>query len=206
MHGLLVTLSMCVVVWTCGIVIGVLLGVIANRQKDAGNLLKVLTFLLTSIPFLVFLYWLHFPFQAMLGIVINPFITASFALSLVNIIFVAQIIKRELSEFPQQYVIAGKVCGLTEREIIAKIQLPIMLRQIMPQILTLQVTMLQMTVFASLISVEELFRVAQQINSLIYKPIEIYTTLSLFFIIICLPLNLLAYFLKIKYSRNLSEI
>jgi ABC-type amino acid transport system permease subunit len=53
--------------------------------------------------------------------------------------------------------------------------------------------------------VQELFRVTQQINSLIYKPIEIYTALAVFFIAICLPLNLLAYWLKKKYTRNLSE-
>jgi ABC-type amino acid transport system permease subunit len=62
-----------------------------------------------------------------------------------------------------------------------------------------------MTLFASLISVQELFRVAQQINSQIYKPIEIYTALAVFFIAICLPLNLLAYWFKKKYTRNLSE-
>jgi ABC-type amino acid transport system permease subunit len=141
----------------------------------------------------------------MLGIVVIPFITAAFALSLINIVGVAQIVRDALDEFPTQYTIAGKVCGLTQKEIFKKIQLPIIFRQTIPQFLTLQVNMLQLTLFASLISVQELFRVAQQINSMIYKPIEIYTALAIFFIIICLPLNLLAYWFKNKYTRNLSE-
>lgn len=204
--GLLVTLGLCLIVWISGLLFGVLFGSLAHRQKEStGWFLKIFSFLLASTPILVLLFWLHYPLQAMLGIVVVPFMTAAFALSLVNIVGVAQIVRDALDEFPEQYSIAGKVCGLTQKEIFKKIQLPIIFRQTIPQFLTLQVSMLQMTLFASLISVQELFRVAQQINSIIYKPIEIYTALAVFFIAICLPLNLLAYWFKNKYTRNLSE-
>jgi ABC-type amino acid transport system permease subunit len=72
-------------------------------------------------------------------------------------------------------------------------------------LLAVQVAMLQMTLFASLISVEELFRVAQRINSTIHKPIEIYTALAMFFIIICVPAYILAFYLRQKYTRDISE-
>jgi len=201
-----VTLGLAVVVWLAGLIFGVLFGALAHRQKEStGKFLKIFSFILASIPVLVLLFWLHYPLQAMLGIVVMPFITAAFALSLINIAGVAQIVRDALDEFPEQYVTAGKVCGLTPKEIFSKIQFPIIFRQTIPQFLTLQVSILQMTLFASLISVQELFRVAQQINSQIYKPIEIYTALAVFFIAICLPLNLLAYWFKKKYTRNLSE-
>jgi len=204
--GLLVTLGLCLIIWLSGLIFGIIFGALAHRQKEStGMFLKIFSFILASTPILVLLFWLHYPLQAMLGIVVIPFITAAFALSLVNIIGVAQIVRDALDEFPTQYTIAGKVCGLTQKEIFKKIQLPIIFRQTIPQFLTLQVNMLQLTLFASLISVQELFRVAQQINSLIYKPIEIYTALAVFFIAICLPLNLLAYWFKNKYTRNLSE-
>lgn len=206
LSGLLVTLGLCLIIWLSGLIFGVLFGAFAHRQKEStGWFLKILSFILASTPVLVLLFWLHYPLQALLGVVIVPFITAAFALSLINIVGVAQIIRDALDDFPQQYAIAGKVCGLTEKEIFSKIEFPIIFRQTIPQFLTLQVSMLQMTLFASLISVQEIFRVSQQINSLIYKPIEIYTALAVFFIAICLPLNLLAYWFKNKYTRNLSE-
>ncbi len=206
LKGLLVTLGLCLIIWVSGLVFGVLFGAFAHRQKEStGSFLKILSFLLASTPVLVLLFWLHYPLQALLGIVVLPFITAAFALSLVNIVGVAQIIRDTLDEFPEQYVTAGKVCGLTEKDVFSRIQLPIIFRQTVPQFLTLQVSMLQLTLFASLISVQEIFRVAQQINSLVYKPIEIYTALAVFFIAICLPLNLLASWFKNKYTRNLSE-
>lgn len=206
LSGLLVTLGLCLIIWLSGLVFGVLFGSFAHRQKEStGWFLKILSFVLASTPVLVLLFWLHYPLQALLGIVVVPFITAAFALSLINIVGVAQIVRDALDDFPEQYVIAGRVCGLTAREIFSKIELPIIFRQTIPQFLTLQVSMLQLTLFASLISVSELFRVAQQINSVVYKPIEIYTALAVFFIAICLPLNLLAYWFKNKYTRNLSE-
>ena len=206
LSGLIVTLGLCVIIWLSGLLFGVFFGALAYRQKEStGLFLKIFSFILASTPVLVLLFWLHYPLQAMLGIVVIPFITAAFALSLINIVGVAQIVRDALDEFPTQYTIAGKVCGLTQKEIFSKIELPIIFRQTIPQFLTLQVNMLQLTLFASLISVQELFRVTQQINSMIYKPIEIYSALAVFFIAICLPLNLLAHWFKNKYTRNLSE-
>ena len=66
--------------------------------------------------------------------------------------------------------------------------------------------MLQLTLFASLITVGEIFRVAQQINAQIYEPMQIYSALAIFFLVICLPLNGLAEWLKHKFTRDISEI
>ena len=206
MSGLFVTISLCLIVWIVGLVFGVIFGALASRDKGGvGRYLKTTSFLLESIPVLVLLFWLHYPLQSLLGIVVVPFVTAAAALSFINIIGVAKITRDTLDEFPEQYITAGKVCGLTSKQIFTEIQFPIIFRQAVPQFLSLQVSMLQLTLFSSLISVQEIFRVAQQINSVVYKPIEIYSALALFFIAICLPINIFAHWLKNNYSRNLSE-
>lgn len=206
MQGLLVTLALCLITWASGLLIGTLLGFFGYKYpNEIGVPSKILSFVLSGIPILVLLFWLHYPLQQMLGIVVNPFITAVFALSVINIIAIAEIVRTALIEFPDQYIIAGRVCGLDNQTIFKRIQFPIIFRQIIPSVLTTQVTMLQLTLFASLISVEEIFRVAQRINATIYQPVEIYTALAIFFLIICLPLNGLAIYLKKKYTRNLSE-
>lgn len=205
LSGLFVSLSLVVIIWTIGLTFGAFFGWCAHQKLRTGYLLKVFWFLISSSPVLVILFWLHFPLQEILGIVVKPFITAVAGLSVINIVFVAAIVKDTLDELPKQYFVAGKVSGLSENEIFTKIKFPLMIRAAIPQLLFLQVAMLQATIFASLISVEEIFRVAQRINSVIYKPIEIYTTLALLFIAVCLPLNLIAYWLKKTYTRNYSE-
>jgi len=206
LQGLSVTLELCAVIWSCGIVGGVALGVIgAQRRGSWGRTIQWTSFGFSAIPTLVILFWLHYPAQAMFNVVIDPFYTAALTLSLVNLFGVGEIVRQAVSDFPRQYITAGRVSGMTTGEIVRYVQLPILFRQLLPSLLILQVGMLHASLFASLISVEELFRVAQRINSIIYRPIEIYTALACFFLAVCLPINLLAAWLKKRYTRDYSE-
>ena len=194
------------VVWTVGLGLGVVLGALADRYRDTvGLLTSGISFLLAGIPVIVLLFWAHFPLQVLLERVIDPFVTAASVLSLVNTFAVAQIVTSVLGEFPEQYVTAARVCGLDTRTTFLKIKLPIVFRLLLPPLLTAQVVILQGTLFASLISVEEVFRAAQRINATAYKPVEIYSALAILFLIICVPLNALAALMKQRFSRNLSE-
>lgn len=203
--GLGTTLLICSSAWSVGIFGGIIFGYIAQKSKIFSRILSASSFLLISIPVLVLLFWLHYPAQALLHVVINPLVTTIATLSVINIILTGEIIKKALENFPFQYVTAAKVCGIEEGDIFFKIKLPIIFRQVLPGIITLQVSIMHMSLFGSLISVEEIFRISQQINSQIYRPIEIYTALALLFVAVSLPLNILAYYLKNKYTRNLSE-
>lgn len=204
--GLFVTLKLCLIIWSSGIVIGTMLGYLGSKyRKEVGGFSSSASFVLSGIPVLILLFWLHYPLQVILNISIDPFYTAALAISIINVFAVADLVRTALINFPIQYSLAAKVCGLNHKETFIKIEFPIILRQIIPTILSLQVNMLQLTLFASFISVEEIFRVSQRINAIIYKPIEIYTALAIFFLIICLPLNSLAIWLKRKYTRDISE-
>lgn len=205
-NGLVVTIQIALIVWTSGLVLGFLLGALAAGYPSTyGRLVSTSSFLLSGLPLLVLLFWLHYPLQSLLEVVIDPFYTAAFALSLVNVFGVADIVKGALNDFPAQYDLAARVAGLTPRETLLHIKTPILLRQLIPVLLTSQVTMLQATLFASLISVDEIFRVAQRINAVVYKPVEIYTALGFFFLLVCLPVNGLALWLKRRFTRNTSE-
>ncbi|MGD2084541.1 MAG: ABC transporter permease subunit [Candidatus Aminicenantes bacterium] len=206
LHGLKVTIQLALVVWSIGLVAGILLGVLADRyRRVVGSAVFVMSLFLSGIPILVLLFWAHYPLQVLLNKVLDPFFTASWVLALVNAFAVTEAVRNTLANFPEQYVIAARVCGLKNRSIIWRIKLPIVMRQLIPNLLTSQVVILQATLFASLISVEEIFRVSQQVNASVYKPVQIYTALAFFFLIICIPLNGLALWLKAKYTRDLSE-
>lgn len=206
LHGLQITFLLCLIVWASGLIIGTILGVLAQRFKiSIGLPTKIFSFILSGVPVLVFLFWLHYPFQQMIGRNFDPFITTAFTISLINIFAIAEIVRNAINDLPTQYIDAAKVCGISPRNRIWKIEFPIIFRYVLPSFLILQVNMLQLTLFGSLISVNEIFRVSQQINSLIYQPVEIYTALGIFFLIVCLPINGTALYLKYKYARNISE-
>jgi ABC-type amino acid transport system permease subunit len=206
LSGLAVTFQLSLIIWLSGLIGGGALGILAARYKiAAGFPLRLLSFLISGVPILVLLFWAHFPLQVALGIILDPFYTAAGVLSLTNILIVSDLVRAHIVDFPSQYEVAARVCGLTRRVFIFKIQLPILLRQLVPALLPLQIVMLHATLFASLISVEEIFRVSQRINSLEYKPVEIYTALALFFLCISLPVNAVAIWLRNRFTRNISE-
>jgi len=204
--GLLVTLQLCLIVWTVGLVGGTVLGAAAARfPRACGYPLQWSSFALASIPILVVLYWAHYPLQALLEVVIDPFVTASACLSVVNVFAVAEVVRQQIRDVPQQYLAAARVCGLSRRTTVRRIQLPIVFRQLVPALLPLQVVMLHATLFASLISVDELFRVAQRVNATVYRPVEIYTALALLFMAVSLPVNVFATLIRRRLSRDISE-
>ncbi len=204
--GLKVTLRLCLIVWGAGLAGGAALGVLAARFRRAvGWPVWGFSFFLGGIPLLVLLFWLHYPLQSLLGIVIDPFWTASFALSLVNVFLVCDIVRHAVADFPRQYVTAALVCGMSRGDALRHVEAPLVFRRVLPSLLAAQVTMLQCSLFASLISVDEIFRVAQRINATIYRPVEIYTALALLFLAVCLPLNGLALWLRHRFTRDLSE-
>jgi len=206
LNGLFVTLKLISLIWFIGISLGFLIGFLGSKwQGTIGKFSQIIAFILSGIPVLVFLFWLHYPAQSILNIVIDPFYTTVFALSIVNIFTISEIVRNARIQFPQQYINAAKVCGISSSKRFQLIELPLIMRYILPPILNTQVSMLHLTLFASLISVDEIFRAAQRINSQIYQPVEIYSLLGLFFLAVSLPLNGLAIYFKKKYGRNLSE-
>lgn len=207
LSGISVTLELCMYVYPIGLVVGTLLGIASHRWKLLlGIPSKAISVILSSMPIIVFLFWLHYPLQYILDVVIEPFRTSVFALSLVMIFLIGDIVRTALTNFPRGLIESAEVCGLPTREAVRKIQMPLVFRQVLPEFLFVMVTVLQATLFTSLISVNEIFRIAQQINADIYKPVEIYTVLALFFIVICVSLNLLAYWLKVRYHWRLSDL
>jgi ABC-type amino acid transport system permease subunit len=203
--GLKVTLYLAGITWLAGLTGGTWMGILAHRLRGVGIVLRSIAFLLAATPFLVMLYWATYPLQALLGVVIEPFYTAVTLLSILNIVGVAEICRTALDDFPREYVLAARVSGLSAMQTVMRIELPLLLRQVFPSLLNLQVSMLQLTLFASLISVQELFRVSQSIDSQIHKPVEIYTALAIFFIGVCAPINGLALWMKHRFTRDISE-
>jgi His/Glu/Gln/Arg/opine family amino acid ABC transporter permease subunit len=201
--GFLTTIKLWALIILIGVPLGIFFGVVGGRySKTVNRLVSSLKFVTKVIPVLVLLFWLHFPFQAILGVVIDPFWTTIIALGFVNLVAVAFIIQSELKLLPVAYSEAGTTLGMSKKQIVKHIELPILMKRVLPNISLNQATMLEYTLFASLISVPELFRVAQSINAMVYDPVSVYSLLVLFFVIILAPLHL---FIKKKKKRSVIE-
>lgn len=207
LDGLWMTAKLTLVVWVVGTSLGIAGGLLSARLPAVvGIPARVVAFLVGATPVLVFLFWLHYPAQSLLGIVVEPFWTAALTLSIVNVFAVQEVVRPAILTFPTEYIRAAAVCGLSDRTILVRITMPLIIRQVLPGVLFVQVAMLHATLFASLISVDELFRVVQRINATEYRPVELYSVLALFFLAVSAPLMGAALFLQRRFGRDFSEL
>ena len=101
--GLLVTAKLALISWLLGISIGGFIGVISSKNKKIiGIPFHIISIVITSVPILVFLFWLHYPAQSILNVNVQPFYTATFMLTLINIIAVSEIVKNGILNLPKQ--------------------------------------------------------------------------------------------------------
>jgi ABC-type amino acid transport system permease subunit len=206
LHGFLVTLKLTVLTLIIGTVIGIALEWLCHvLGGGARRLIDGIAFCISAIPALVILFWLYYPAQTIASVSVSPFGTALAALILINTFAVYRIAADAMSDFPKQYVSTALVCGLKEGQIARYVQAPLLLRAALPRWIDQQVVILQTSVFASLISVEEVFRAAQRINSVVYQPVVIYTSMALVFLVTAGSAMYIAKYLRNKFHRDLSE-
>ena len=205
--GIGVTLKIALIVWVIGLVAGGILGVLGAKYKNVvGIPSKTISFVIGGIPAIVFLFWLHYPAQRIFELVIDGYYSTVLALSVINTFLIADLVRNALANFPEQYIVSAEVMGFSTRDITWKIQIPLILRQIIPSVLMTEIVMLHSTLFGSFISVDEIFRIALRVNSEVYRPVEVFSLLAVFFLVISLPIAGIAGWLKKKYSRNLSKV
>lgn len=204
--GLGTTLLLFGLISLIGLAVGVPAGVLVYRSgRFVRTLSKWLLVLLTSVPALVVLYWFYFPLPQLLAVELTPFWTAVLALSVINAASVMDLVASRLGAFPSVLDDLRAISGVSERFFLWKVRLPHATLHALPAYLLLCVVTLHATLFAGLISVGELFRVAQRVNATEYRPIEIYTAMAIFFVLTCLPLRLAAEWMERRVAARFGD-
>jgi His/Glu/Gln/Arg/opine family amino acid ABC transporter permease subunit len=199
--GAIVTLQLALIVWGLGLVLGVLLGALRARLKGVWRELSSVFFLgLASVPILVYLLWAYYPLQRGLGVNIPAFATAAGVLALYNAIGISDIVRGAILNFPNEYGEAGRALGIPPGKLRRFVMTPLIIQSTLPGYIASQVGALHMTLFASLISVDELFRQAQRVNSIEYQPVEVFSLLAIFYFALSFPLLMFSKWLEAKTS------
>lgn len=198
------TMIICISIWIIGIVCGVILWFLSYCNKTLEWIVNILYWFFISIPVIILLFWMHYPLQILLNIQVNPLITIISTLSIVNILSVYKIVIQKIIIIKANYSVLWKILWISKKNIILKIEIPLLFRKSIDQILSFQLNILHMSLFASFISVNDIFRVAQQLNASTYATVEIYTIIGIIFFIISIIMNLFISYIKNKYNYDYS--
>ncbi|MEK6288716.1 MAG: amino acid ABC transporter permease [Acidobacteriota bacterium] len=190
LQGFLITVELSVIMIVAGTIIGILWGILATSRFPLLKYAAVWSYeIIRAVPALVLLFWFHYPFQRILDVSIDPFITSGFVFTILNASYIADYVRNGILNVHRGQVEAAESLGIPGATILRRITLPEVLRSLLPTFVGQNVHMMKTIPLASMISVGDLFRVAQQVNAYTYKTVEVYSVVAIVFILMILPLT-----------------
>jgi len=200
--GLSTTVSLIAFAWGIGFPIGYALAFLGANDRAAENTINSVSTAFTLIPFLVILFWLHYPLQSMLGVVWPPFWTAAGLLSFYVLVAVGDILSHEMVRLRIDLNDVAQVLDIPDKIYLRRVVLPAAWNSARPRLLFTFVSSIHMTMFASLIGVEEIFRVVQRLNAQYLMPVELFSIMAVIYIVICLPFFVIGRLLEHRARRR----
>lgn len=197
--GAIRTLELAGTSWLLGLPVGFAIAWGAHYSNGLRQSLQVAALLIAVVPLLAILFWLHYPLQSALGVVWTPLTTTLLLFATYIAIVAGDILASEMKLLEAEYAEVALVIGLSSRQFMLRVLIRGAVERGLPRFLSLAVISVHMTMFASLIGVEELFRVTQRLNAKMLRPIELYTVMAIVYAILCLPLHLIAIALASRF-------
>lgn len=187
--GLTVTIPLAAVSFALGLVLA--LGAALMRistHRVVASIARVYISIIRGTPLLVQLFVVFYGLPS-IGIIVDPWPCAVFALSLNVGGYAAEVIRAAILSVPQGQWEAAYTVGMGRSRTLARIILPQAARVSVPPLSNTFISLVKDTSLTSLILVTELFRVAQQVAATSYKFMAIYLTAALVYWVICLVLS-----------------
>ena len=183
-----ITLWINLVILILGSFIGLLFGLMKRSSIKLIRIIAVVYIdLFRTLPVLVLLIWFYICIPILINLKISSILSAIIVLSLNLSAFVAEIVDAGIQGVPSLHIDSGKLLGLTKKQNLRFIILPIALRNMAPPLVGQYINSIKLSVLASVIAVPELLNVTQDVISQTYRPLEFYTILAIIFLIFLLP-------------------
>lgn len=147
-------------------------------------------------PLLVQLFWIYYALPALVGITIPGYASAVIALTANLTAFMAEAYRSGFQAVPVEQIEAGKVLRLTRFQQLRHIILPQALRQQIPVILSLNISMFKDTALVSTIAVQDLMFQANTAATESYRALELFTVAAAIYFVIAFPVSLLTSYLE----------
>ncbi len=191
LEGLLVSVTLLLVGFLGGgLVLGTLLAI------TSGSRLRVVRWpalafveFWRSTPLLVQAVWMHFALPTLTGLRTSPFQSACIALVLNVGAYCGEIIRAGIAGVPRGQTEAARALGLPPSVVWLRVIIPQAVRLVVPPLAGSAISVFKATAILSVLSVNDLMRVAQRVSANTYQPIEVYTSAALLYLLAGLAIN-----------------
>lgn len=204
-QGALVTLGLALLVAFLGTLLGAAIALMKGSSNPIFSLIaKWYSELFRALPTLVVLIWIYYVVPTIIDWRMTPFTAAVVALSLHLSAFVSETIRASIEAVPQSQWESGLALGMTRGLTMVHVILPQAIRNMIPNLVGLYITEVKNSALASVIAVNEVLHRSNILISETYRPLEIYTTVAVVYLVIILPLIFLARRMERYFSKGIA--
>jgi len=197
------TLQMSLLALLISIVVGLIIaipGIAKNRPLRSTNYAYVE--IVRSIPLLPLILWIYYGMPQIAGIQLDYFWAGVFALALSDSAFEAEIFRAGIQSIPRGQSEAARTVGLNYFQSMVHVILPQAIRRILPALGNQFAYMVKMSALVSVIGLQELTRRANELNTTVYRALEIYTVLIIEYLVIILIIGQAVRWLERKMGSD----
>jgi polar amino acid transport system permease protein len=171
------------------IVLGVAVGLAVALMRMAVNpwLRKPATAFVEfyrNTPPIVHFFWFFYALPIVIGVSLDPFVAAVLALSTQSGAFYAEVFRGGISSIERGQWEGAKALGMNYRMAMRRVIVPQALRRMVPPFVERSFELTKTTALASTLAYAELLYQAMQVNSITFRPMEVYTAVALLYFIV----------------------
>jgi polar amino acid transport system permease protein len=171
------------------IVLGVIVGFIVALMRMAANpwahkpATAFVEFYRNTPPIIHF-FWFFYALPIVIGVSLDPFVAAVLALSTQSGAFYAEVFRGGIVSVERGQWEGAKALGMNYRMAMQRVIVPQALRRMVPPFVERSFELTKTTALASTLAYAELLYQAMQVNSITYRPMEVYTAVALLYFIV----------------------
>jgi polar amino acid transport system permease protein len=191
--GFIGTLKIAAVAIALGVVFGALLA--ALRLSGKGWLAKPALWIIEfyrNTPPLVHFFWAFYALPVLIGVSLDPYVAAVIALSTQSGAFFAEVFRGGLVSIERGQWEAARAIGMASHQALRRVVLPQAMARMLPPFLERSFELIKTTALASTLAYSDLLYQAMQVNSITFRPLEVYTVIAAIFFLTLLVLSMLA--------------
>jgi polar amino acid transport system permease protein len=193
LKGVGVTFIYSIATIVAGLLIGIVVGLVLIRRSD------VLTYLASGYvqlfrctPLLIQVIWFFYALPVLLNINLPPWLAAGLGLTLYMGAFSAEIVRAGINSIEKGQWQAARALGMSESRMMRRIILPQAVRRMLPPLVNQSVLQLKNTSLLYIVAVPDLMYVGSTLVSNTFRPLEVYTTVAIIYLVILYPLQKMA--------------
>ena len=183
LKGCVMTVELTVITLIVGTVLGILLALAKLSKNTVFRIISgFYTWIFRGTPLLLQLFFFYYglPF---IGIELSPFLAAVLGLSLNCAAYMAEIVRGGIQSIDKGQFEAAKALSFSYTDTMRKIILPQTFKVIIPPVGNEFIAILKDTSLVSTIAMVELMRSSQQMYATTFKPIEIFLTSGILYLL-----------------------